>query len=97
MQIEPEKPYQNIVASLVEQVVLKPKSNKGDVVKPAKLDLEPIEWANLAGGKAAGNRATAYFDSAAVRAIGAFEAIVVTPHGERKCSPEAGDLKRVLR
>ena len=61
--VEPQNPSRGSgsisVASVIESVVLKSKSNEAAVVQPVSFDTEPVEWSNLLGGKVEGNRAIA--------------------------------------
>lgn len=75
------------VASPIERIVLKSKSNAEAVAQPAKFDTEPVEWSNLVGGKVDGTRGLARFDLAAVKELppGDFDVVLVTQAGERRC------------
>jgi hypothetical protein len=47
------------VASPIERIVLKSKTNRDAVVQPELFSTEPVEWSNLLGGKITGNWASA--------------------------------------
>lgn len=100
--VEPEKPSSSqsgvTVAAPVEHIVLKTtKAGADTVVQPTRVETEPVEWANLVGGKVEANRAIAYFDYQAVFELaGPLELVVITTSGERKCKIDPNDRRRMF-
>lgn len=89
--VEPNEPTRTTnaisVASPIDRVVLKSKVRPDIVVEPEAFDVEPVEWANLLGGKVEANRALAKFSFQAARELpaGDFDVVVVAQAGERRC------------
>ncbi len=84
------------VAAPIEHVVLKSKINL-EATQPERVDLEPVEWSNLMGGKVAGNRAVASFDFNTVRQLpGDIDVVVITPLGERRCKIGSKDRLKLF-
>lgn len=102
LSIEPSDPSRtnnNIsVAAPIEHVVLKSKAKSAEVAQPAKVEMEPVEWSNLVGGKVAGNRAVAFFDYGTVQELpaGEFDIVVITTAGERKCKVGLKDRQKLF-
>jgi hypothetical protein len=86
------------VAAPIEHVVLKSKAKSAEVTQPEKVEMEPVEWSNLVGGKVAGNRAVAFFDYGAVQELpaGEFDIVVITAAGERKCKVGLKDRQKLF-
>lgn len=100
--VEPMKPSSDngstTVAATIEHVVLKSKAKSAESIQPARVELEPIEWPTVQGGKVAGNRAVAFFEYAAVRELpaGEFDMVVITSNGERRCKVGADDRQKLF-
>lgn len=96
---DPSRGSSNIsVAAPIEHIVLKSKAKSAHVVQPQRVEMEPVEWANLLGGKVEGNRAVAFFEFGAVRELppGEFDIVVITTNGERRCKVGAQDRQRLF-
>lgn len=101
--VEPNKPMGNPggkgarMAAPIESVVLKSKSKEDAFTQAANVDLEPVSWPSIEGGKVEANRAVAFFDFAAVRQLppGDIEIVVITSSGERKCKIGTKDRERL--
>lgn len=100
--VEPKTPARsgNVyrVPATIDHVVLKSKSKAETVVQPAGIDVSPVEWSNLLGGKVEGSRAIARFETSAVRELppGDFDIVVITPQGERRCKVGTKDRERLF-
>jgi hypothetical protein len=100
--IEPGKPSRSsngiAVASPIDRVVFKSKSHPEMVVQPESVESEPVEWANLIGGKVTANRAIAKFSFDSVRELppGDFDVVIITQAGERKCKVGSKDRAKLL-
>ena len=86
------------VASPIERVVLKSKTNPNAVAQPQDMELTPLEWKNLVGGVVDGNAAVATFPLGDVLEFpaGDFDIVVVTQAGERRCKVGKGDRQRLF-
>ena len=99
----PQKPKQSSntidVASPIEQIVLKSKTSPTTVVQPSDLQITPVEWSNLLGGKVQGTSAVATFPLGAVRELpsGEFDITLVTAAGERRCKVGNKDRDRLFK
>jgi len=87
------------VAPPIERIVLKSKSDPNAVVQPRHVEIFPIEWSNLLGGKVAGTAAVATFAFAEVRELppGEFDMVLITTAGERRCKVGSKDRDRLFR
>ena len=99
---DPHKPSRNgstvVVASPIDQIVLKSKTKPDVVLQPETFDTEPVEWSNLMGGKVEANRGLALFSYAAVKDLpaGDLDVVVVTQAGERKCKIGTKDRAKLF-
>ena len=98
---EPSGPDSNgaiDVAAPIEHVVLKSKTRPDVALQPTGIEMEPVEWTNLLGGKVSANRAVAFFDHATVDELpaGEFDIVVITPNGERRCKVGNNDRNRLF-
>lgn len=100
--VEPNDPYHGSnsisVASPIEHVVLKSKTDPDVAIQPTKIETEPVEWTNLVGGTVKANRAVAFFPHDAVAELppGEFDIVVITAAGERRCKVGNNDRNRLF-
>ena len=100
--VEPGDPTQRdktmSVASPIEHIVLKSKTNAEVVAQPKNVEKEAVEWANLLGGKVQANRAVAFFDYGDVQELpaGEFDIVVITSNGERRCKVGLKDRQKLF-
>jgi hypothetical protein len=86
----PHAPYQSKssydVASPIERIVLKSKSNPAVVAQPENVELIPVEWKNLMGGVIQGNSAVATFKVGDTNELpaGHVDIELITQAGERR-------------
>ena len=87
------------VASPIERIVLKSKTNPAAVVQPERVEVEPVEWANLVGGKVQANSAWATFPIGSIRELpaGDVDVVLITEAGERRCKIGVNDRVRLLK
>lgn len=87
------------VAPPIERIVLKSKTNPNAVVQPKHVEITPVEWSNLLGGKVAGTSAVATFAFAEVKELppGEFDMVLITTAGERRCKVGLQDRQRLFR
>jgi hypothetical protein len=87
------------VAPPIERIVLKSKVNAAAVVQPRHLEVTPVQWSNLLGGKVDGTTALATFAAAEVRELpaGEFDMVLITTAGERRCKVGTKDRERLFR
>jgi hypothetical protein len=86
------------VASPIQHIVLKSRSDASVVIQPERVLTEPVIWSNLLGGSVESNKATAYFHPQAIDEIprGDFDVVLITFAGERKCKIGNKDRVRVF-
>jgi hypothetical protein len=96
--IESGQPPKAIVASPIQQIVVKGGLRGDRVVRPTEFKAEPVEWRNVFGSTVRANRAHARFDVGEIRELpsGAIQVVLVTSAGERGCLVLPGDRKRVF-
>ena len=87
------------VAPPIERIVLKSKTNPNAVAQPKHVEITPVEWSNLVGGKVGGTSALATFDAGEVRELppSEFDMVLITPAGERRCKVGMKDRQRLFR
>jgi hypothetical protein len=101
--VDPQAPKHianvDLVAPLIEHLVLKSKQAASAVVQPQKLDITPVEWGNVTGGKVVGTRALATFALKAVMKLppGDIEVVLITDAEERKCKIGTRDRARLFK
>jgi len=87
------------VPSPIERVVLKSKADPNKVVQPENIELSPLEWGNLMGGKVQGNSAVATFPHSVTKELppGDIDIVVITEAGERRCKIGTKDRAKIIR